>query len=326
MRDLKELIHHRFFWPVLVGTLMLVVAGAFALQKHLMRPVSNPPLPRAEFEAAYTRTLPPPEGRLRVYHLGHSLVGRDMPQMLAELAGHEHASQLGWGTSLAQHWQGPQAIFGYKDENAHPHHRLATEALASGAYDAVIFTEMVELKDAIVYHATASHLAKWAIAAREGNPDVRLYLYETWHRLDDPKGWLERIDSDLSILWEGEVLAGALANGAPPIYLIPGGQVLAAAARAAEAGKLPELSRREDFFALEPSGAQDMIHLNDLGHYLIALTHYAVLYQRSPEGLPAALSLGDGRVVAMDADLAEALQVLVWQVVSKTPRTGITPQ
>ncbi len=45
----------------------------------------------------YETPLPAPEGPLTVFHLGHSLVGRDMPAMLAQLAGHgSHASQLGW--------------------------------------------------------------------------------------------------------------------------------------------------------------------------------------------------------------------------------------
>jgi hypothetical protein len=44
--------------------------------------------------------LPAPKGPLKTYHLGHSLVGRDMPAMLAQLAGHEYHSQLGWSKAL----------------------------------------------------------------------------------------------------------------------------------------------------------------------------------------------------------------------------------
>jgi integrase len=142
------------------------------------------------------------------------------------------------------------------------------EALASGDYAAVVLTEMVELKDAIRYHDSAARLADWAALARKARPDVRLYLYETWHRLGDPAGWLERIDADLPALWEGQVLRAAMARAgleAGVIHVIPGGQVMAAAVRAVEAGQVPGLTRREEFFT-------DDIHLNDIGAWLIAMT------------------------------------------------------
>lgn len=308
-----------------------LLAAAAAGGWGLWRKRHGPPLPAAraplgpEALAAAQGPLAPPEAPLRVYHLGHSLVGRDMPAMLAQLAGHEHASQLGWGTPLRAHWEEGVEITGFAEENAHPHFRPAHAALASGDYDAVVLTEMVELRDAIRWHAAPHYLARWAQAARAGNPAVRLYLYETWHRLDDPSGWLERIGADLPALWQGELLQGALAWGAPPIHLIPGGQVLAAAVRAAEAGRVPGVARREDFFALNPDGSQDTIHLNDLGHYLIALAHYAVLYHRSPEGLAAQVARADGTPVTISPETAAALQALVWQAVLSTPGTGVSP-
>jgi hypothetical protein len=79
------------------------------------------------------------------------------------------------------------------------------------------------------------------------------------------------------------------------VHVIPAGQVLARLVRAIEGGQgVPGLQRREDLFALNPDGSQDLIHLNDLGNYLVALTHYAVLYHRSPVGLPHQLLKADG--------------------------------
>ena len=45
-------------------------------------------------------------GPMRVFQLGHSLVGRDMPAMLQQLAGpgHLYDSQLGWGATPKAHW------------------------------------------------------------------------------------------------------------------------------------------------------------------------------------------------------------------------------
>jgi len=308
-----------------IGLVAAAAAGAWGWRRWSRGPAlprPRAPVTLATYDAAL-QSLAPPSGPLRVYHLGHSLVGRDMPAMLAQMAGHTHASQLGWGTPLRAHWEPAVAITGFEQENAHPAFRPAHEALPSGQYDTVVLTEMVELRDALRWHAGAAYLARWVLAAQSGNPDARIYLYETWHRLDDPAGWLARIDTDLNALWLGELAQGAMAWGAPPVHIIPGGQVLAAAARAVEAGAVPGLARREDFFARLPDGAVDPIHLNDLGAWLIALAHYAVLYHRSPEGLPPTVTRADGTPVALAADTAAALQALVWQVVRTTPRTGV---
>lgn len=270
-----------------------------------------------------------PAGPLRVYHLGHSLVGRDMPAMLAQLAGdgHRYDSQLGWGSSLKEHWEPGLTINGFEAENAHPHFRPATEAIGSGDYDAVILTEMVELRDAIRYHDSATYLARWAGLARQANPDTRVYLYETWHKLDDSGGWLARLDADLPGLWRDKLLEPAVAASGQPIHLIPAGQVMARFVRAVEAaGGIDGLTGRDDLFARDESGALDPIHLNDLGNYLVALTHYAVLYHRSPVGLPYRLLRADGGPADPPSPAAARLmQETVWQVATETPGTGVTP-
>jgi len=297
----------------------------------LIRCSGPKPLDDAAFDAIYAVPPLPPGKSLNVYHLGHSLVGRDMPVMLDQLAqaaghpGHAHASQLGWGASLDQHRQGADAVPGFAQENAHANHVAADVALAAGHYDAVVLTEMVEIRDAIRYHDSAAALAHWVRAARAGNPAVRVYLYETWHRLDDAEGWLARIDADATRAWQDQLLRVAMAEpGVGTVYMIPGGQVLAAAVRAIEAGQIPGLTNRDALFARDAAGAIDPIHLNDLGAYLIALTHFATLYQRSPAGLPHRLRRADGEPAAAVPDLAALpLQTLVWNVVSGYALTGI---
>ena len=151
---------------------------------------------------------------MRVYHLGHSLVGRDMPAMLAQLAGegHRYESQLGWGATLKAHW-GDDTVAGFAEENAHPRFRAAREAADSADYDAVVLTEMVEIRDAIRYHDSPAYLRRWADRILGARPDARVFLFETWHPLDDPEGWLNRLDRDLGRYWEGELLARAQADG-----------------------------------------------------------------------------------------------------------------
>ena len=120
---------------------------------------------------------------------------------------------------------------------------------------------MVELRDAIKYFDAAHYLNLWADLARKA-ANARLYLYETWHRLDDPDGWLARIDKDLDTLWLGELTAkDDRSENGQPLYLIPGGQVLAAITRAAEAGGIPGLTDRNALFDLLPDGTRDQIHL-----------------------------------------------------------------
>lgn len=296
------------------------LAGLGGLWAALRRPA---PVSREAFAALCSRPLAAPEGPLATFHLGHSLVGRDMPAMLAAWAGHDHASQLGWGASLKDHRQGEVA--GFEAENARGAFRPVEEALASGDYGVVVLTEMVEIRDAIRWHDTARELAGWAQAARAGNPEVRVYLYETWHALDDPGGWLARLDADLARHWEDEILRPALAwPGVAPIQVIPAGQVMAAAVRAMEAGEVPGLSRREQLFALTPLGATDPIHLGDWGNWLVAMAHHAAIYQRLPDRAPVLRADGNP-ATPLPPGAEAALRPVVWRVVSGYPCAGVAP-
>ncbi|MCB1330192.1 MAG: hypothetical protein KDK28_12485 [Maritimibacter sp.] len=285
-------------------------------------------LDQSAFDVLYSSPAPVATGPLQVYHLGHSLVGRDMPVMLTQLAtaglgaeGHDFASQLGWGATLREHFEPDVAVKGFAEENTHPQHRDPHEALKSGEYDAVVLTEAVEIRDSIKYQATAEYLAKWAEEAWDGKPLARVYLYETWHELDGAEDWLARLEGDLAVHWEAEILRPALANQdhlIRPIFVIPGGQVMAAFIRRLEtAGGIGPLTDRHDLFS-------DNIHFNDYGAYLMALTHYAVLYGRSPVGLPHALAKADGTPAADPGPAAaQAMQEVVWEVVTAYPPTGV---
>lgn len=269
-----------------------------------------------EFSRLYAKPVTPPEGPVTVYHLGHSLVGRDMPSMLAAAAGHDWAAQLGWGASLKNHLDG--AVPGFEEANAHDHFRPVKAAAQEGGYPVVVLTEMVELRDSLRYHDAAATLAEWARRFRAGNPDVRLYLYETWHHTDDGNGWLDRIDRDLSRLWEGRLLRVALAgDGVGTIHVIPGGQAMAALVRAAARGEIAGVAGERDFIS-------DTIHFTDLGAWAMAMTHYAVIYGRSPEGLAARLPKEDGTLAGAPSDAAaRAMQKIIWRVVMHYPPSGV---
>lgn len=273
--------------------------------------------------------LSAPADPLSVFHLGHSLVNRDMPAMLAQLAppGHRYDSQLGWGTTLQAHW-GDAEILGFEAENAHPRFRPAHEAVESGDYDAIVLTEMVEIRASIRYYDSPAYLARWARKALAARPDVRLYLYETWHQLDDAEGWLERLDLDHERYWLRRVLGPALARlpNDTQMHLIPAGQVLAAFVRKVEAqGGLGNVRDRTDLFARAEDGTLDQIHLNDMGNYLVALVHYAALYHRDPVGLPHALLRADGTAAqAPDTEVARLMQETTAEVVRNLGLSGLS--
>jgi hypothetical protein len=250
--------------------------------------------------------------------------------MLEQMAakGHDHRSQLGWGATLESHWEPSVPINGFDQENAHTRYQDAFEALRGANFDALVLTEMIDIRSAIKYFRSPEYLRRWAREARTHRPGIRVYLYETWHPLNDPEGWLERLDKDLGRYWQGELLAKGLANGdtGGPVHVIPAGQVLARLVRLIEGEQgVAGLQRREDLFARNSDGTQDQIHLNDLGNYLVALTHYAVLYHRSPVGLPYKLLKADGTpAVAPSPEAARLMQATVWEVVRSLPQTGVS--
>lgn len=310
---------------VLLILLVVVVLGAGAWWLW-----SKPRLPAPEVViAAYAQPVPAPKGPMQVYFLGHSLVNQDMPAMLAQLApeGHRYNSQLGWGTPMRAHWEDDVDILGFDESNAQPGvFRAAKQALASGDYDAVVLTEMVELSDAIKYHDSVKYLGLWADLARTGSPDAPIYLYETWHWLTDPRGWEVRLEEDLANLWENKLLLLDLAqNPDRPVHVIPAGQVLLNFLRAVrDAGGVPGINGPEDLFGLDPEGKLDPIHMGDLGNYLVALTQYAVLYQKSPMGLPHELLKADGTPAqAPSPEAARLMQEVVWDTVTSYPKTGV---
>ena len=298
---------------------LLLLLGGLTVFSRLATPA---PLAVAAVDALYADPARMPAGPLNILHLGHSLVGHDMPEMLTQLApdGHRYNSQLGWGTFLKAHWDENDPRNGFAESNVHPQYRDGHEALKSGEYDAVVLTEAVEIRDAIKYMDSPEMLHNLADKARQYNPQVVVYFYETWHHLDDPEGWLERIDHDLERYWENAILRPALNYDSPPqpIYIIPGGQVMAQFARAVESrGGVGPIKTRQDLFL-------DQIHFNDYGAYLMALTHYAVLYQTSPVGLPHALTKADGTPAADPGpEAARLMQETVWDVVTKYPKTGV---
>lgn len=290
---------------------------------------SATPIDDETLKVVYGTPLPETTKQLKVYHLGHSLVGRDMPAMLKQLAGrgHDYRSQLGWGASLESHWEIEVPIKGFKSENSHRYYQDVYIAINSKSYDVFVLTESVEIKAAIKFNDSDKYLAKFAENILRNNPESRLYFYETWHEVTDDNGWVNRLNTDYQKYWLGEILDKAMLinDMKTPIYVIPVGQVMSALFTELEStGGVESLSRPEDIFRRKTDGSLDPIHMNDIGNYLVAIVHYAVLYQRSPVGLPYKLRKAKGSwAIAPSEEAAELMQSITWKVVSSDYRTGL---
>lgn len=295
----------------------------------LMVGCSESKIEESALKNLYSKLLARTDKKLQVYHLGHSLVGRTMPSMLQQLAGSDHnfRSQLGWGTSLKEHWDPKLVINGFEEENDHENYQNVFEAIRGTQFDAFVLTEMVEIKDAIKYYGSAQYLQKFTQEIVKYNPDARVYLYESWHKVTDKEGWISRLDRDFSNYWLDKIVDSAHIGmeNSNTIYVIPVGQVMSAFFKEVERlGGVKGISRPEDIFKRNPEGGLDPIHVNDIGSYLVTLVHFAVLYQTSPEGLPYQLKNETGdKAVAPSKEAAQLMQEITWRVVSENYRTGI---
>ena len=99
----------------------LANSAALLLYLGLITGCSESKIEESALKNLYSKPLARMDKKLKVYHLGHSLVGRTMPSMLQQLAGsgHNFRSQLGWGTSLKEHWEPKLVINGFEEENDH---------------------------------------------------------------------------------------------------------------------------------------------------------------------------------------------------------------
>ncbi|WP_108484038.1 hypothetical protein [Oceaniglobus ichthyenteri] len=243
-----------------------------------------------------------------VLMIGHSLIGPDQPGMVEQLLRTTGATprvqaQIINGAPLKWNW----------DHAADAQGVNARQVLPTGI-DALILTEAIPLANHVKWSDSAGYAARWADLARQGNPDVQVYLLETWHSRDSGTGkavpdddgdsvaWRDRIANDLPV-WQGI----ADAAGA---RLIPAGQAMARLADAVDTGDIPGLADMSPLFA-------DDIHPSDLGHYFVALITYTMLSGADPTGLPHDLrGRFDGALKRADPATIATMQRIAAQTVA----------
>jgi hypothetical protein len=255
---------------------------------------------------------------LRVYALGHSFQFA-LPPIVAEMAqaagirGHRIAgvSNIG-GSQVIEHWT---------EQNI--------AALRAGQADVATLTP-IYLPD--------EGIEKFARLSLESPAPFRLTVQEFWLPFDayEPHYYHlppkvpapERVDHNAATgaglrrmhaqyFEEMDALVRAINRkiGRPLVFVVPVGQAVIALREWILAGEAPGLQTQEDLFA------------DSLGHptapllALSAYAHFAVIYRRTPVGLPVpevlrAAGRGDER-------LNRLLQDLAWEAVTQHPLSGV---
>lgn len=261
----------------------------------------------------------------KTFYIGHSLINLNIPAMTHSLSldagipGDDYDYQIGNGANLWYQWD---TLVG--NEQGTPYQ----DALPTGTYDNLIFTEAIALKGHIEWSYTYLYANNFCEYAHSFNPDTKMYVYETWHCTKsgtnegcewDPGSnvdWRQRLDDDLS-LWEGIVDHVLTINPDYDVNIIPGGQGLAKLYDAIEDGAVPDKTNINQFFS-------DDIHLTNEGNYYIACIMFACVYERSPVGLSNHLKDEWGSFYpALDPALALKLQELAWETVCEYERSGV---
>ncbi|MCX6908607.1 MAG: hypothetical protein NTY01_11260 [Verrucomicrobia bacterium] len=281
---------------------------------------------------------PPPKGQ-RVFTCGHSFhvwVVRILDEM-AKAAGIDHevagVSSIG-GSRVIQHWDVAE------EKNK------AKEALRAGKVDVLTLSPiwLVPPKDlkavtpvpgetrAIIWLPDEG-IEKFAKLALEHNPNIRVTVQKYWLPNDEyvpvyPLQTKKKVDHDATNLAELRkcqahydrdvdeyVRAINKRLGKDVIVTVPAGQAVLALREKIVAGKAPGLKTQAELFR------DSWGHPSAPAQALATYCHFAVIYRRSPVGLPLPTILAKNP--AWDDKLNRLLQELAWETVCRHPMSGV---
>jgi len=266
-------------------------------------------------------------GLFSILMVGHSLFGQTGPDMLQEalragLGQGDVRAQIINGAPLRYNWEQSDKAEGVD----------ARAVLPEGQTTHLIMTEAIPLSNHTRWSDTEVYAQAFFGLAAAANPSVKVYVQETWHSLKSGTGeavaydegagtaWRERLDADLED-WEDIVAAvsrGRTSDSAS-VELIPAGQAMARLHDEIGADRIPGVREVSALFA-------DDIHLNDLGHYFVAMVQYATLSGKDPIGLPVDFSDRWGKPFDMpEPELARHLQRVAWAAVRDYQGGAVVP-
>ena len=313
--------------------------AGFNLWNNIMKTQAIPPISRRRFlaaagvfsGAAFCGTLAPfafaaaedaaplPAG-LRVFTCGHSFhiwVARMLYDMAnaAGIKNHQMAGLSGIGGSrVIQHWD-------VADEK-----NLAKKALTEGKVDVLTLSPIWLPDDGI---------EKFAKLAFEHNPNIRITVQEYWLPNDEynpvyPLDVRKTVDHNATDLAELRKANARYEHdieehvrkineglGKQVLFVVPVGAASVALREEIAAHKVRSMKVQWRLFA-------DMWgHPTAPLRVLAAYCHYAVIYRRSPVGLPMPPELEANREFAYPA-LNKLLQELAWEAVINNPMSGVS--
>ena len=260
-----------------------------------------------------------PKGE-RVFTCGHSF-HVFLPGILSDMAkkagikDHVAAglSSIG-GSRVIQHWDVAE------EKNK------AKEALKAGKVDVLTLSPI---------HLPDDGIEKFAKLAVEHNPKIRVTVQEFWLPFDiyDTTFKIRPKEVDHNALTGAELRKlhepyfesmddhGRKLNkdlGKEVLFVVPVGQAVIALREKIIAGEAPGLKKQDDLFTDAIGHARPPLQA------LAAYCHYAVIYRRSPVGLPIPAVLVNAKNPNWDEKLNRLLQELAWEAVTKHPLSGVT--
>jgi hypothetical protein len=255
----------------------------------------------------------------RVFTCGHSFhvwvpaIVADLVKK-ADIQGHQQIGISGIGGSkIIQHWDKPD------DKNN------AKEALKTGKVD-VLTLSPIFFPDAGIENFTK--------LARAHNKDIRILVQPIWLRWDiyEPTAEKRPAKVDHNAITGAElrerhavyfkemdefIRALNKKEGKTVLYIVPAAQAIIALREKIIAGQAPGLKSQEDLFS------------DALGHgkaplqALVGYCNFAVMYRRSPIGLPAPAILKGAKLGDNEEKLNRLLQELAWDAVVQHPLSGV---
>lgn len=259
-----------------------------------------------------------PKGQ-RVFYAGHSLMWY-VPKPLGELAeaagikDHQLVGVQSLGASKTlQHW------------NLSEEKNKAKQALKKGDVDVFVMSP-IQFPDEGVENFVKLGL--------EHNPDMRFVVQVSWggwdiDNQDFPRGQTNKVDRDktpeqLKKLYERNIAAAeAQADdinkkvGKRVLVLVPSAQALVTLRTRIYNKDIPGLGSQAELF--RDAMSHPAPPLEALNTYL----HYAVIYGKSPVGLPLPGLLKNAKKEAWDDKFNRTLQEIAWETVTNYPPSGV---
>jgi hypothetical protein len=236
---------------------------------------------------------------------------------LAKKAGIKGHVQLGMsgigGSRVIQHWDAPEEKFDTKP------------ILRTGRVDVLTLSPI---------HLPDPGIEKFARLAIKHNPKVRITVQENWLPFDlydtTFKKRPAKVDHDAPTAAELRKLhepyfKGIDAHvrelneklGKKALFVVPVGQAVIALREKIIDGKAPGLKMQSDLFTDAIGHARPPLAA------LVAYCHFAVIYRRSPVGLPVPAVLANAKNLKEKAKLNSLLQELAWDAVLQHPLSGV---